>query len=169
MSVGLPHEAWISLRDAVRSTSAGSSIFPRHKRRSRYRRGYINRFLVFRKTPEVRDEIGKGREESQAFFQWLGGTFRCGNKSAELLQGPCLGIELVQPQARGRRPPASGPAAVSIVHLRSWLASWDRRGRRLWGRPYEARCRGIRSLFHRQHAVLLRSSTRVRPGESVLG
>src|SRR6478609_7716748 len=79
-------------------TSAGPSCLPRHKRRSRNRCGYINRLLVFRKTPEVCDEIGKGREQPKAFLQRLGGTFRRGNKSAELLQRPCLRIELVQPQ-----------------------------------------------------------------------
>jgi hypothetical protein len=68
--------------------SPGSSSFLRHERRRRHGRGYIDRFLIFRQTSEVRNEIGKRREEVHAFFQRLSRTFRRGDKRAELLQSP---------------------------------------------------------------------------------
>src|SRR4051812_7819848 len=103
----------------------GSSIFPRHKRRSCNRRGYINRLLVFRETPEVRYEIGKGREQPHSFFHRLGGTSWGGNKSAELLQRPCLGVELVQPQELSLLIDLQKPPLPVVVHCKINRAKTD--------------------------------------------
>src|SRR5438309_8446920 len=84
--------------DRARSTLSGSSSFPRHKRRSRNGRRYINWLLIFRKTPEVRDEVRKAREQTKAILQRLGRTFRRGNERADLFQSSGLGVELVQPE-----------------------------------------------------------------------
>src|SRR6478672_11442406 len=108
MSAGLPHETWIALRDAGLMTSAGPSCLPRHKRRSRNRCGYINRLLVFRKTPEVCDEIGKGREQPKAF-----------------LQRPCLRIELVQPQELPLLINLQKPPLPVVIHCKINRAETD--------------------------------------------
>ena len=105
-----------SIKTSSLSTSAGSSTLPRHERRSRNGRGYINRLLIFRQTPEVRDEIGKRREEPHAFFQWLSRSFRRGDKCAEFLQSPGLRVELVQPQELSLLIDFQKPPMPFVVH-----------------------------------------------------
>ena len=94
----------------------GSSYFPRHIRRRRHGCGYINRFLVFRKAPVNLYVIRKSGKQPFAFFQRLGRTFRRGDKSAELLQGSGLRVELVQPQKLSLLVDLQKPPLPVLVH-----------------------------------------------------
>ena len=102
--------------DRARSILSRPSSLPRHERRSRNSCGYIDRLLVFRKAPEVRDEFGKGREQPNTFFQRLSRAFRRGDERAEFFQCPGLGIELVQPQELALLIDFQKPPLAVVIH-----------------------------------------------------